>query len=212
PPRAAEDGVRRPHRGLAAKRAPRSRRDAPLGARARAERISRPGADPAALGAPSRRRGEPSARALDRAHAPDVARRRARVKIVFVMRSLHVGGAERQLVELARGLRAAGHAVAVKLFYGNGALEPELADAGIPVDVLEKRGRWEIVRFLVRLAASIRAERPDVVHSYLPVSNIFTAILRPALGGARVVWAIRASDMNRIPLDWPSRAGYGLEA
>src|SRR5262249_47342825 len=34
----------------------------------------------------------------------------------------------------------------------------------------------------------------------------------PALGGARVVWAIRASDMNRIPLDWPSRAGYGLEA
>lgn len=134
------------------------------------------------------------------------------MKIVFVMRSLHVGGAERQLVELARGLHDAGHTVAVKLFYGNGALEPELTGAGIAVEILEKRGRWEIVRFLVRLAASLRAERPDIVHSYLPVSNIFTAILRPALGRARVVWAIRASDMNRIPLDWPSRAGYGLEA
>lgn len=134
------------------------------------------------------------------------------MKIVFVMRSLHVGGAERQLVELARGLNEAGHTVRVKLFYGNGALEPELREAGIPVEILEKRGRWEIVRFLARLVASLRAERPDIVHSYLPVSNIFVALARPALAGARVVWAIRASDMNRIPLDWPSRAGYGLEA
>jgi glycosyltransferase involved in cell wall biosynthesis len=134
------------------------------------------------------------------------------VKIAFVARSLGVGGAERQLVELARGLRELGHAVSVKLFYGDGQFEPELRAAGVPVHVLGKQGRWDVTRFLARLAGALRAERPDIVHSYLPVPNLFMALLKPALPGTRIVWAIRASDMNRIALDGLSRAAYRLEA
>jgi len=49
-----------------------------------------------------------------------------KVKIMFFIRSLDIGGAERQLIILARGLHKSGHKVSVSVFYRNGALEREL--------------------------------------------------------------------------------------
>jgi glycosyltransferase involved in cell wall biosynthesis len=131
------------------------------------------------------------------------------MKVALVASKLDVGGAERQLVELARGLGRAGHEVVVVLFRGGGALEPELD--GIAVRVAGKRGRWDLA-FLARLARVLRRERADVVYSFSPVANVFCALLRPALGGARLVWAVRASDMERLALDRASRVAYGMEA
>ena len=48
------------------------------------------------------------------------------MKIVFLIRSLAFGGAERQLVALARGLHERGHEVRVGVFYGDGPLEADL--------------------------------------------------------------------------------------
>jgi glycosyltransferase involved in cell wall biosynthesis len=134
------------------------------------------------------------------------------MRIRVVARSLDIGGAERQLVELARGLHARGHAVSVTLFYGAGALEVDLHAAGVPVQILDKRGRWDVMRFLPRLAVALRMERPDILYSFLPVPNVLSALVKPAVPGTRLVWAIRASDRNKVPLDWPSRVAYGLEA
>jgi len=63
------------------------------------------------------------------------------VKILLITRSPFFGGAERQLVELAKGLHRRGHPVRVAVVYGGGALAQELHDAGVPVVSLDKRGR-----------------------------------------------------------------------
>jgi glycosyltransferase involved in cell wall biosynthesis len=116
-------------------------------------------------------------------------------KIVFLVRSLNVGGAERQLVALASGLRRENWRVKVFTFYGGGELEAELIEQGIPVRTMNKSGRWDLLGFAGRLLRALRRERPDVVHSYLVAPNIVSALLKPLLRGARIVWGVRASDM-----------------
>jgi glycosyltransferase involved in cell wall biosynthesis len=121
-----------------------------------------------------------------------------------------VGGAEQQLVTLAKGLRAAGHDAEVAVFYGGGVLERDLAEAGIPVHDLEKRGRWDAL-FVSRLVALVRRRRPDVLHSYLMTSNKLAALLRPWLGQTRVVWGIRSAFMDLSRYDWLTRWSFRAE-
>ncbi len=117
-------------------------------------------------------------------------------RIILFIRSLNRGGAERQLVSLAVALHQRGHAVTVLVFYSDGDLERELHDAGVRVVILEKKGRWDIPRFLLRLVRAIRSERPQVLHSYMPAANVFSALLKPVLSGCRLVWGVRASNMD----------------
>jgi glycosyltransferase involved in cell wall biosynthesis len=132
------------------------------------------------------------------------------MKIVFLIRAMTFGGAERQLVALARGLHARGHDVHVGVFYAGGPLEADLHAAGVPVTVLDKGGRWDVVGFLVRLARFLKQERPQVFHGYLGVSNSLGVLMRP-FHGARVVWGSRASDLDGDRYDWMYRLDGKVE-
>ncbi|AHG91035.1 glycosyl transferase group 1 [Gemmatirosa kalamazoonensis] len=127
-------------------------------------------------------------------------------RIAFLIRSLGVGGAQRQLVELARGMHAAGRDVVVVTFYGGHALDAELERAGVRHVVVGKRDRWDVVGFGRRLLAVLRAERPAIVHGYLPDANLLLAVLRPLLRGARVVWGVRASSVDFSVYDRAARS------
>ena len=100
------------------------------------------------------------------------------------------------MVLLACALHRAGMAVQVLTFYPGGALRAELASAGVPVIDLAKRGRWDVIPFLVRLVHALRRYRPDVLYSFLPVANILAVLARLFSGRTRVIWGVRASDMN----------------
>jgi glycosyltransferase involved in cell wall biosynthesis len=128
------------------------------------------------------------------------------MRILFLARSLEVGGAERQLGALAAGLGRRGHEVAIAVFYAGGALEAGVRAAGVPVVTLDKRSRWDLARFTARALGEIRRFRPDVVHGYLVAPNLLAAAARPLMPRARIVWGLRASDM-----DW-SRYGAWHEA
>lgn len=131
--------------------------------------------------------------------------------ILFLIRSLNRGGAERQLVVLAKGLVRRGHSIAVMVFFGGGVYETELVEAGVHVINLGKNGRWDIVPFLNRLVCLLRKERPAVLHSYLAVPNILAAVLKPLLRGTRIVWGVRASNMDLSRYDWLACFSYALE-
>jgi glycosyltransferase involved in cell wall biosynthesis len=131
--------------------------------------------------------------------------------VLFLARSLERGGAERQLVVLAKGLASRGHGVTVAVFYAGGAFEAELAMAGVRIIDLAKQGRWNLVSFLIRMARLLREERPAVLHSYLGVPNILAAALKPLLSGTRIVWGVRASNMDLSRYDSLSRMAYVLE-
>ena len=81
--------------------------------------------------------------------------------VLFLIRSLQIGGSERQLIALAGGLRRLGHSVRIAVYYAGGALEADAAAQGIDLIDLRKKGRWELVAFGWRLVATLRRERPD---------------------------------------------------
>jgi glycosyltransferase involved in cell wall biosynthesis len=119
-----------------------------------------------------------------------------RIKVVFLIRVLGVGGAERQLVELAKALDRRTFEIVVLCFYEGGAFAKDLLAAGIPVISLHKRGRWEVLRFAARMALELRRLRPDIVHAYLTGPNLMAAVMKPILGSTRIVWGIRASRLE----------------
>jgi|CXWL01.1.fsa_nt_gi glycosyltransferase involved in cell wall biosynthesis len=131
--------------------------------------------------------------------------------ILLLTRSLDRGGAERQLVALAKGLTHRGHAVAVAVFFGGGVYEAELSRAGVRVLNLGKQGRWDVWPFLNRLVRLLRKEHPAVMHSYLGVPNILATALKPLLPGTRIIWGVRASNVDLSRYDWLSRQAYALE-
>lgn len=132
------------------------------------------------------------------------------MKILFLIRSLEFGGAERQLVGLAGGLKGRGHDVAVAVFYGEGALEKGVRGAGVPVRHLGKKGRWDIAGFIWRLVRHVRRERPDVLYGFLVDSNVLAAALKSLIPGVKVVWGVRASNMDLRRYDWLARAMFRI--
>ncbi len=132
-------------------------------------------------------------------------------KIIFLARSLGHGGAERQLALLANRLAAAGREVAVAVFYPGGGLEAELDAGGVPVDSLVKRGRWDVVAFFIGLHRYVRARGPAILHGYLPVPNVLAALLKMFIPGLRVVFGVRASNLDTGHYDRLSRWMFRLE-
>jgi glycosyltransferase involved in cell wall biosynthesis len=132
--------------------------------------------------------------------------------ILFLTRSLERGGAERQLVVLSKGLARREHAVVVAVFYGGGAFEADLLAAGVRLIVLDKRGRWDLLPFFFRLLRVLRRECPTVLHAYLTVPNLLAALCKPFLPGTRIVWGLRASNMDLQRYDWLARLTAWLEA
>lgn len=133
-------------------------------------------------------------------------------RVVLLARKLDQGGAERQLVTLAKVLRDSGRDVHVLLFYTGGVFDGELASAGVPTHFVGKRGRWDAVGFLVRLLALLRKLRPTAIYSFLDLPNILAALIVPFVWRPRLVWSIRAAGMEMHHYDRISRLIPKLEA
>ena len=134
------------------------------------------------------------------------------MKILFLSRSLESGGAERQLAVLAAGLSRIGWKVVVVSFYYEGSCGSELEQNGVTIRYLHKKGRWDVVGFTLRLIKVIREECPDIIHGYLPVPNVLSILIRPFLPPHKLVWGIRASNMEMDQYDWLSRWSYQVES
>ncbi len=133
------------------------------------------------------------------------------MKIAFLIRSLGRGGSERQLATLAGGLRERGHDVLVIVCYGGGPYEAAVQQAGVPVRHLGQQSRWGIGPALLRLARLVRRERPDVLHGYLDLGNLLALALKPVFPRVRVVWGVRASNVDRRRYPWTWRVAFRLQ-
>jgi len=131
------------------------------------------------------------------------------VKILFLTRSLYYGGGQqRQLVLLAKSLCERGHDVVIAVFYSGGLLEKELSATKVRVRALNKRGRWDVAGFLLRLIRVVREERPDVLHGYLLEPNLIATFLKPLFPAMKVAWGIRCSNLD--PIDWLDKVSFKL--
>ena len=133
------------------------------------------------------------------------------MNILFLTRSLNYGGSERQLTLLARELLKRGQKIVVATFYPGGALRNDLSNAGVPTISLEKRSRWQVGGFVLRLIRYVRQLRPQILHSYLGTANILSVVLKPLFPFATIVWGVRASNMDLEQYGWMDRLLYRIE-
>jgi glycosyltransferase involved in cell wall biosynthesis len=133
------------------------------------------------------------------------------VRIDLLIGQLGLGGTEKQVVLLARGLRERGIDVEVLLMFEGGPREPALRAAGIPVVRLGfvtvcpgPRMLWANAVAFARLVRRLRRRRPDILHAFLFHSYV-TAAPAARLAGVRTLVAGRRSlgDFKRgrrVPL------------
>jgi glycosyltransferase involved in cell wall biosynthesis len=129
------------------------------------------------------------------------------MKIVHIVYSLEMGGAEILVAQLCRLQRANGHDVSVIAYSNLGALGETLVADGIPVLVL---GEAPFLKTFRRFWTKLKKLRPDVVHCHNPAPTLQAAI--PArLTGARCVLATRHS-LVAPPYDMKEERAFNFVA
>jgi glycosyltransferase involved in cell wall biosynthesis len=99
-------------------------------------------------------------------------------RLLFVVTALAWGGAESQVIDLARTLSKQGWQVRVAVLLHHAERRRDLESEGIPVHTLGMRRGLPEPRALLRLAAIIREFRPGVVHSHMVHANLATRLTR----------------------------------
>jgi glycosyltransferase involved in cell wall biosynthesis len=132
-----------------------------------------------------------------------VARLRGR-RIALVLRSLALGGAERQALLFARALRRAG--VHVVLWSLDGADDGVVARAAAAdgIDTMTSPVSWSArratkLRALAGLTQQLRAARVDVLVPYTAVPNVVCGLVAPWAGARMVVWNQRDLGIDESP-------------
>lgn len=127
-----------------------------------------------------------------------------KIRILFLTRTLGIGGRERQLVTLVKGLDKNRFDVTVVTFYDGGEFRDILKrEPGVQVLSLGKKGRWDLAAFALRLPVLMRKIRPHIIHGYGMTANELSWMMGH-LYHARVVWGVRnmapelASSQDRL--------------
>jgi glycosyltransferase involved in cell wall biosynthesis len=88
------------------------------------------------------------------------------VRVLHLITELDIGGAERQLLALARALHQTGCEITVAYLHGHAPLQPAFHDAGIEVFALASRHKADPAAFL-RLRRLVQQTQPDILHTHL---------------------------------------------
>lgn len=132
-----------------------------------------------------------------------------RLRILVVIDSLKIGGAEMLLVDFARACRRRGHDVLVA-YFTPGPLTRDLTDAGVECVRLGHRGLATPLPVLA-LIRHIRRWRPDVVHTHLRKSDLAGQLAARLCGIAARLSTAHNTDpwRRRRLLSWLERALVG---
>jgi glycosyltransferase involved in cell wall biosynthesis len=121
--------------------------------------------------------------------------------ILCVIDSFGSGGAQRQMVNLACGLKAKGHDVEMLVYFPNEAFfRPLIDEAVIPVHAVTK-GRGFSFKVLWRLMRLLRTGRYDAVISFLSTPNIYCELAKLTNPATRLIVSERSSNaLDGAPL------------
>ncbi len=116
------------------------------------------------------------------------------MKLLCVIDSLGSGGAQRQMVNLACGLKQRGHGVELFVYHPNETFfRKKVEVAGIPVHAMRK-GKGFSPRVVWRLARQISTSNYDGVISFLGAPNVYSEIAKiVTLSSTKLVVSERSS-------------------
>ena len=110
------------------------------------------------------------------------------MKLVFLIDCLTSGGAQRQMLILARGLHDRGEDVTILTYHAGGLFAGENR-GNVPVISLEPRSRLDKVW---QVRQQLQTCRPDLVHAFLPTPSAVAELA--GLAGRR--WKLVVSERN----------------
>jgi len=116
------------------------------------------------------------------------------INLVLSIRSLDIGGAERQFIELVENIDKNKFNVLVCTMYG-GVQENIIKNIpNIKYVNLEKKGRYDFVNFYKKYKRVLKDFQPDVIYSFLGEMNLFSYWCKPK--DTKIIWGFRASNMD----------------
>jgi glycosyltransferase involved in cell wall biosynthesis len=126
-----------------------------------------------------------------------LARQPGRLMLVMTYLS-PAGGAETQVVDLARGFDRRGWDVHLVSMLVPAPPLPDLTGTRIRVTSLEMRRGVASPAALARFVAMVRRERPDVVHSHMTHANLLVRAARPLMGVPVLVNTLHGHKMYSV--------------
>jgi peptidoglycan biosynthesis protein MviN/MurJ (putative lipid II flippase) len=131
--------------------------------------------------------------------------------VAFLIHSLAVGGAERQVSQIANGMAEKGHQVTIYVFHGGHPLEKDLVNPKIEIVDLHKLGKWENIFFFIRLVYDVSRKSPDILYSFLTVSNVYSGFLRFFCPSIKVIWGIRNANYDQVTNNFTTWLAFKVE-
>ncbi len=138
-----------------------------------------------------------------RARAPAAKPKKQPIKVMVVIGSLDVGGAEMDIVRNFPALQASPDVeVVLALYTHKGTLYPRAAAAGIKILSLQStihphQGVWakwkEHIRRFIFIRRALATEKPDIVHPFLPGAYFYACMANLLTKGARSLVMSRLS-------------------
>jgi glycosyltransferase involved in cell wall biosynthesis len=118
-------------------------------------------------------------------------------KILLLIRSLHIGGAERQVVSLAKTISALGTEVHVAVKVSGGRLETDLAKIpNVQLHNLGQRGILGQLKYFLKLRKLIKTNRYDAVYGFMPLPNLALLVARTLRNRPLIAWGVRSSGVD----------------
>ena len=134
------------------------------------------------------------------------------IRLVFLIRQLNDGGAQRQLIELVKGLDKSQYEITILTYYAGGRFAEDIKSVTHVRHLdLQKRRRWDVLGFLYRLGRQLLRLQPQILHGVLGPANLLGVLFKPLLPQAKIVWGVRASNIDLSRYDWLARFGFRLE-
>jgi glycosyltransferase involved in cell wall biosynthesis len=121
-----------------------------------------------------------------------------KIKIIFVIGQLGIGGAERQLYYLIKRLDPNKYLPSLIILSDLAEMGQEFEQLEIPIYILKRRlPGWDITRLMI-LIHHIRIFTPDLLHSFLLAANIYSC-----LAGRLTRVPVVVSERNAEPSNSP---------
>jgi glycosyltransferase involved in cell wall biosynthesis len=118
-------------------------------------------------------------------------------KLLLLIRSLHIGGAERQVVSLAKSMSELGTEVQVAVKVSGGPLEQDLESlTNVKLHNLGSPGLLGKFKYFLRLRSLIKSNQFDAVYGFMPVPNLALLVARTIRNRPLIAWGVRSSDVD----------------
>lgn len=130
-------------------------------------------------------------------------------KLLLSIRSLDIGGAERQFIELVKHIDKSEFDVTVCTMYGGAQEEALRSIPGIKYHNLHKTGRYDLYRFYKKYSLFLKKKNPDVIYSFLGEMNLFSLWCKPKR--TKIIWGFRASNIDLKQYGKISQALFWLQ-